>query len=83
MKGLKWISRLVRSYPGTLIYETFDDQDYFRVKGLLDAAGIRSRTRFGGSSRAASHRSSYGGKPLTHYKIYVLEEDQGIAMKAL
>ncbi|MBY9081529.1 hypothetical protein KIH86_26035 [Paenibacillus sp. HN-1] len=77
------ILRLLWSPERHLLAETFDQFEYFRIKGALGSVGIRHRTVFSGTSAAAERRSHRGGPSTILYRIYISSEDEGRAAKAL
>lgn len=67
----------------TLVYTTFDQRQYFKVKGLLAAAGVRHRSRINGGMKATTQRANYGGKATVQHDLYVCKEDEHRALKAI
>ena len=67
----------------TLLYTTFDQGQYFRMKGLLTAAGVPHRSKINGGMKAATHRAYYGGKTAVQHDLYVCKEDEHRALQAI
>ncbi|MRN53530.1 hypothetical protein [Paenibacillus monticola] len=64
----------------TLIYTTFDQAQFFKVKGNLLAAGIRHRSKIEGGTRGTTHRAFTGGKLQQQHCLYVCKEDEHRAL---
>jgi len=77
------ILRLLWEPERHLLAETFDQSEYFRIKGALGSAGIRHRTRFSGTTAAAERRNFRGGPSPVIYRVYISFEDEARAAKAL
>lgn len=67
----------------TLVYTTFDQGQYYNVKGRLTAAGVPHRSRINGGMKAATQRAYYGGKATVQHDLYVSKEDEHRALKAI
>lgn len=67
----------------TLVYTTFDQSQYFRVKSRLAAAGISHRSRINGGMKAATQRGGFGGKVTLHHDVFVRKEDEHRALGAI
>lgn len=67
----------------TLLLTTFDQAQYYKVKGRLVAAGIRHRSKINGGMRGVSHRNYYGGKMSSRYELFVSKEDEHKALKVI
>ncbi|AKG35514.1 hypothetical protein [Paenibacillus durus] len=83
MSFFKRILRLFADGERTLVCNTFNQTSYFRAKSILDAEGIRHRSRISGSTGAADRRVKIGGKIPVQYEIFVRKEDEAHALKAL
>ncbi|MNO26789.1 hypothetical protein D3C76_166480 [compost metagenome] len=67
----------------TLVYTTFDQAEYFKIKGRLTAAGIPHRSKINGGMQALGQRAQYGGKASVQYDLYVRREDEYRAAQAM
>lgn len=67
----------------TLVYTTFDQSQYFRVKSRLAEAGIRHRSRMNGGMKAATQRAGFGGKVNVQHELFVRKEDEHRALGAI
>lgn len=80
---LKSIWHLFVPRERTLVYTTFDQGQYFRVKSRLAAAGIPHRSRINGGMRAVTRRANIGGKTAMQHDLFVRMEDEHRALQAL
>lgn len=67
----------------TLVYTTFDQGQYLRVKSRLAAAGIPHRSRINGGMKATTQRASFGGKITLQHDVFVRKEDEHRALGAI
>ncbi|WP_342436330.1 hypothetical protein NSS79_23310 [Paenibacillus sp. FSL L8-0436] len=67
----------------TLLFTTFDQAQYFRVKSRLTAAGIRHRSKINGGMRAATNRANYGGNLAVQHELFVSKKDEHRALKEI
>lgn len=67
----------------TLVYTTFDQGQYFRVKSRLAAAGLPHRSRINGGMRAVTQRANFGGKTAMQHDLFVRREDEHRALQAV
>jgi hypothetical protein len=67
----------------TLIYTTFDQGQYFRVKSRLSAAGVPHRSKMNGGMSATTQRAAFGGKATVQHELYVHKEDEHKALQAI
>ncbi len=83
MGFLKGILRFFISGERTLVYTTFDQTQYFKIKGRLKAAGIPHRSKINGGMKALGQRAQYGGKASVQHDLYVRKEDEYRAAKVI
>ncbi|WP_340024581.1 hypothetical protein MHI24_05565 [Paenibacillus sp. FSL K6-1096] len=83
MSWLKGIWHFFVPQERTLVYTTFDQSQYFRVKSRLAAAGIPHRSRINGGMKAATQRGSFGGKAAVQHDLFVRKEDEHRALGAI
>ncbi|QQZ60831.1 hypothetical protein JI735_31020 [Paenibacillus sonchi] len=67
----------------TLVYTTFDQTQYFKIKGRLSAAGIPHRSKINGGMKALGQRAQYGGKATVQHDLYVRKEDEHRAAQVI
>ena len=67
----------------TLLFTTFDQAQYYRVKGRLIAGGVRHRSKINGGMRGVTHRAQYGGNMASRYELFVSKEDEHKALKVI
>ncbi|WNS44372.1 hypothetical protein [Paenibacillus sp. MMS20-IR301] len=83
MKMLRGIWHFFIPRERILVYTTFDQGQYARVKGRLAAAGVPHRSRINGGMKALNQRARYGGKATIQYDLYVSKEDEHRAIQAI
>ncbi|MBP2111375.1 hypothetical protein [Paenibacillus silagei] len=67
----------------TLVYTTFDQGQYLRVKSRLAEAGIPHRSRINGGMRETTRRANFGGKATIQHDLFVRKEDEHKALQAV
>lgn len=67
----------------TLLFTTFDQEQYFRAKGQLAAEGIPHRSRITGGSGSGGHGGHYSTRNMVQHDLYVRKEDEHRAVAAI
>lgn len=67
----------------TLVYTTFDQADYLKVKNFFLAAAIPHRSKIEGGMRELNRRAHIGGKTSVQYDLFVRKEDEHRALSAI
>ncbi|MFF2909936.1 hypothetical protein [Paenibacillus sp. NPDC057934] len=66
-----------------MLYTTFDQMQYFKVKNHLLAESIPHRSKIDGGSRDLNRRTAAGGRPNPIYELYVRKEDEHRALQGI
>ncbi|NUU62634.1 hypothetical protein [Paenibacillus agri] len=66
-----------------LLYTTFDQMQYLKVKNHLLAEGIPHRSKIDGGSAGLNQRTRAGGRPNPKYELYVRKEDEHRALQGI
>ncbi|MCE3202091.1 hypothetical protein [Paenibacillus sonchi] len=80
---LKGMLHFFISRERTLVYTTFDQAEYFKIKSRLSAAGIPHRSKINGGMKALGQRAQYGGKATVQHDLYVRKVDEHRAAQAI
>ena len=83
MSFLKGVLHFFIPRERTLVYTTFDQADYLKVKSNLIAAAIPHRTRIEGGSRDMTRRTHIGGGLSVQHDLFVSKEDEHRALMAI